>query len=86
MSVKVRVQAATETKSSSPDGRSLDVSPVFFSARENAVVAQVEVLGPDGKLLQRAILTLSGSTGALQLRHLTEPVEPKFARKNEASP
>jgi hypothetical protein len=48
-------------------------------------LAAIKVVGPDGKLLQRAMLTLSGSSGLLQLRDFTVPVEPQFVRKNDSS-
>jgi hypothetical protein len=84
MGITVTIKAIDDSPSTK-ELKTLEVTPVFFSPKDNVVLAAIKVVGPDGKLLQRAMLTLSGSSGLLQLRDFTVPVEPQFVRKNDSS-
>lgn len=78
------------------DGKPVEVShieidPLFYRRNENPPLAFLEVLH-GGKVLSRAMLTISGTTGHLVLRQRQKPVKSKFelaieekAKKADAS-
>ena len=55
----------------------IEVDPIFYRRNENPPLAFLEVLH-GGKVLSRAMLTISGTTGHLMLRQRQKPVKSKF--------